>query len=147
MNSSGNLTYRGTDRKEKIELICYGLDTLAEIYLNDILLAKTNNMHRTWRFDCKSLLNRGENRIRILFRAPITYIESYEPGEHKEISYTSTGAMEGNQYIRKAHCMFGWDWGAQLRMRGICVTSKLVGIVNEEVEEVEIHQNHRGSVS
>ncbi len=63
----------------KVELFCYGLDTLAEIYINDILLAKTNNMHRTWRFDCKSLLNFGENQIRIVFRAPITYMEIYEP--------------------------------------------------------------------
>jgi beta-mannosidase len=116
---------------------------LAEIYLNDILLAKTNNMHRTWRFDCKSLLNRGENRIRILFRAPITYIESYEPGEHKEISYTSTGAMEGNQYIRKAHCMFGWDWGAQLPDAGIWRDIELVGYSEGRIEEVEILQNHR----
>jgi beta-mannosidase len=129
--------------KEKIELICYGLDTLAEIYLNDILLAKTNNMHRTWRFECKSFLNKGENQIRILFRAPITYIESYEPGEHKEISYTSTGAMEGNQYLRKAHCMFGWDWGAQLPDAGIWRDIELNGFSEGRIEEVEILQNHR----
>ncbi len=129
--------------KEKTELICYGLDTLAEIYLNDSLLAKTNNMHRTWRFECKGLLNRGENQIRIVFRAPITYIESYEPGEHKEISYIAAGAMKGNQYLRKAHCMFGWDWGAQLPDAGIWHDIELIGYSEGRIEEVEILQTHR----
>lgn len=129
--------------KEKIELVCYGLDTLAEIYLNDSLLATTNNMHRTWRFECKSFLNRGENQIRILFRAPITYIESYEPGEHKEISFVSAGAMKGNQYLRKAHCMFGWDWGAQLPDAGIWRDIELIGDSEGRIEEVEILQTHQ----
>lgn len=129
--------------KEKIELVCYGLDTLAEIYLNDSLLAKTNNMHRTWRFECKSFLKKGENQIRILFRAPITFIESYEPGEHKEISYVSTGAMEGNQYLRKAHCMFGWDWGAQLPDAGIWRDIELIGYSEGRIEDVEILQTHQ----
>ena len=137
-NVSGELI-----EKEKIELICYGLDTLAEIYINDSLLAKTNNMHRTWRFECKSFLRKGENQIRILFRAPITYIENYKPGEHKEISYVSTGAMMGNQYLRKAHCMFGWDWGAQLPDAGIWRDIELIGYSEGRIEEVEILQNHR----
>ncbi len=129
--------------KERVELVCYGLDTLAEIYLNDILLAKTNNMHRTWRFECKSFLNRGENQIRIVFRAPITYIESYEPGEHKDISYIAAGAMRGNQYLRKAHCMFGWDWGAQVPDAGIWRDIELLGYSEGRVKDVEILQNHK----
>ena len=35
---------------QEIELVCFGLDTLTEIYMNGELLAKTDNMHRTWRF-------------------------------------------------------------------------------------------------
>ncbi len=128
--------------KDRIELLCFGLDTLAEVYINDILLAKTNNMHRTWRFDCKSILNKGVNQIRIVFRAPITYIESYEPDEHKEISYIAAGAMRGNQYLRKAHCMFGWDWGAQLPDAGIWRDIELIGYSEGRIEEVEILQNH-----
>lgn len=128
--------------KDKIELLCFGLDTLAEIYINDSLLAKTNNMHRTWRLECKSFLNQGDNQIRVVFRAPITYIESYEPGEHKDISYIATGAMRGNQYLRKAHCMFGWDWGAQLPDAGIWRDIELLGYSDGRIEDVEIIQQH-----
>ena len=125
-----------------IELICYGLDTLAEIYLNDLLLAKTNNMHRTWKFECKSMLNPGDNQIKIILRAPITYIESYQPAPGKEIHYTPSGGMAGNQYLRKTHCMFGWDWGAQIPDAGIWRDIELVGYTEGNIEAVEIIQHH-----
>lgn len=128
--------------KDKIELICYGLDTLAEIYVNDILLAQTNNMHRTWRLDCKRLLTLGENQLRIIFRAPITYMENYIPEEGKEIHYLASGVMKGNQYIRKAHCMFGWDWGAQIPDAGIWRDIELIAYSDVRIEDVLILQHH-----
>ena len=39
-----------------IELVCDGLDTIAEIYLNGQCIGKADNMHRTWRFDCRGIL-------------------------------------------------------------------------------------------
>lgn len=132
----------------KIELTCYGLDTLAEIYINEIFLAKADNMHRTWRFDIKSLIHSGENQIRIIFRAPITYIEEYVPEEGKENHFICTGVMKGNQYIRKAHCMFGWDWGAQIPDAGIWRDIEVLGYSDGRIEEVLITQQHKeGSVN
>ncbi|MGB4658242.1 MAG: glycoside hydrolase family 2 protein [Mobilitalea sp.] len=128
---------------EKIDLICYGLDTLAEVYINEVLLAKTNNMHRTWRMDSKNLLKSGTNQIRIIFRAPITYIESYVSAENKEINYVASGAMRGNQYIRKAHCMFGWDWGAQVPDAGIWRDIELISYSDGKIEDVDILQHHK----
>jgi beta-mannosidase len=76
-------------------------------------------MHRTWRVDIKDFVREGDNELRIIFRAPITYMEEHVPEEGKEIHYIPAGGMAGNQYIRKAHCMFGWDWGAQIPDAGI----------------------------
>lgn len=129
--------------KDKIELLCHGLDTLAEIYMNDILLAKTDNMHRTWRLNCKDLLNPGENQIKIIFRSPITYMEGYIPEEGKEIWNVASGAMKGNQYLRKAHCMFGWDWGAQIPDAGIWRDIELIGYSEGRIEDVQILQYHQ----
>ena len=128
--------------QERIELLCYGLDTLAEIYVNDSLLAKTNNMHRTWRFECKALIKPGSNQIRVVFRAPITFIENYIPEENKEIHFVVGGAMKGNQYLRKAHCMFGWDWGAQVPDAGIWRDMELLGYSDGRIEDVEVSQHH-----
>ena len=42
--------------RKHIELIFKGLDTYAQIYLNDSLLLETDNMFRTWRADAKRYL-------------------------------------------------------------------------------------------
>ena len=42
-----------------------GVDTVAEIYLNDSLLGKTDNIHRTYIYDVKGKLSVGENRITV----------------------------------------------------------------------------------
>ncbi|HCR39564.1 MAG TPA: beta-galactosidase, partial [Lachnospiraceae bacterium] len=132
---------------EKIELACYGLDTLAEIYINDKLLAKTNNMHRTWRLECKSFLQSGKNHMKIVFRSPITYIENYKPEEGKEIHYLADGVMKDNQYIRKAHSMFGWDWGIQLPDMGIWRDIEFIAFSDARLTDVDIIQHHEeGSV-
>lgn len=33
---------------ERVELVCEGLDTLTELYVNGKLLAETDNMHRIY---------------------------------------------------------------------------------------------------
>lgn len=128
--------------EEYIDLICYGLDTLAEVYVNQKLVLCANNMHRTWKIACKEFLHSGKNEISILFKAPITYIENYEAQEGKEIEFITSGAMKGNQYLRKAHSMFGWDWGAQLPDAGIWREIELVGYSNARIEDVLIRQIH-----
>ena len=45
--------------QQHIVLVCEGLDTLAEISINGTFLAKTDNMHRTWKFQAKKLLHPG----------------------------------------------------------------------------------------
>ncbi len=131
------------DLKNKcIDLVCYGLDTICEVYINNNLIAYTDNMHRTWRFDVKEFLHKGFNEIRIIFRSPIEYMESHEPAENKEIHYIASGAMKGNQYIRKAHSMFGWDWGPQLVDAGIWRDIELEIYSEARLGETAFRQEH-----
>ena len=50
--------------KECIELVFEGLDTYADVYLNDKLLLSADNMFRRWRIDVKPHLREGENRLK-----------------------------------------------------------------------------------
>ena len=59
-------------------LRCEGLDTLAEVTLNGVLLGSTNNMHRTWEYDVKNLLKNEDNKLEIVFRSPLKYIEEQD---------------------------------------------------------------------
>ena len=63
--------------QQHIVLVCEGLDTLAEISINGTFLAKTDNMHRTWKFQTKKLLHPGKNEIQIVFRSVLRFIEDY----------------------------------------------------------------------
>ena len=116
-----------------------GLDTLADIYVNQIHAGKAFNMHRTWEFDVKGILQEGENEIRVIFHSPLQYIAK----AHKK--YGNIGnddTFEGFMHLRKAHYMFGWDWGAHLPDAGIFRPVSLLGIREARIDSVYIQQNH-----
>lgn len=127
-------------KEEKIILVCEGLDTLADIYINGQKAGSADNMHRTWKLDVKEFLHSGENQIRIVFRSVFKYIEAYEYEDNKEIHYVPCGGMKGNQLIRKAHCMFGWDWGPQTIDAGIFRDIYLEAYSHLRIEDVKIIQ-------
>lgn len=127
-------------KEEKIILVCEGLDTLADIYINGQKAGSADNMHRIWKLDVKEFLHSGENQIRIVFRSVFKYIEAYEYEDNKEIHYVPCGGMKGNQLIRKAHCMFGWDWGPQTIDAGIFRDIYLEAYSHPRIEDVKITQ-------
>ena len=133
--------------QQHIVLVCEGLNTLAEISINGTFLAKTDNMHRTWKFQAKKLLHPGKNEIQIVFRSVLRFIEDYPYEAHKKINYIPCGSMKGNQLLRKAHSMFGWDWGPQTIDAGIFRDIYLQGYSHARIEDIRIHQQHAKNVS
>lgn len=133
--------------QQHIVLVCEGLDTLAKISINGTFLAKTDNMHRTWKFQAKKLLPPGKNEIQIVFRSVLRFIEDYPYEAHKKINYIPCGSMKGNQLLRKAHSMFGWDWGPQTIDAGIFRDIYLQGYSHARIEDIRIHQQHAKNVS
>lgn len=133
--------------QQHIVLVCEGLDTLAEISINGTFLAKTDNMHRTWKFQAKKLLHPGKNEIQIVFRSVLRFIEDYPYEAHKKINYIPCGSIKGNQLLRKAHSMFGWDWGPQTIDAGIFRDIYLQGYSHARIEDIRIHQQHAKNVS
>ena len=119
-----------------------GLDTLAEVYVNDMPVGSACNMHRIWEFDllAAGCVREGENCLRVVIHSPTEYIRR----ENKKI-YTGgiREAMEGFPHLRKAHCMFGWDWGPRLPDGGIFRGVSLVGIEKSRLDFVYIEQTHR----
>lgn len=140
-------------QQEHIELVCEGLDTLAWVGLNGMvpdldrgigtLVAETNNMHRIWRIPVKKYLKEGKNSIQILFFSSLQYMKDYQYSENREIQYKPVGILEGQQLIRKAHSMFGWDWGPQLLDAGIFRDIYLESWSGCRIAETEIRQEHK----
>lgn len=125
--------------KERVLLRFEGIDTLADVDLNGVLLGVTDNMHRTWEFDVKECLKAGENILTVVFHSPTAYIrEKY--GE-KRLDGTSD-AMRGFPYLRKAHCMFGWDWGPRLPGAGLWRPVSLLAYDIARIDSAYITQTH-----
>lgn len=116
-----------------------GLDTIADITLNDTFLGHADNMHRTWEYSVKELLKEKDNQLKVYFSSPTKYIaEAFE----KAPTLGTEDAMNGFVHIRKAHCMFGWDWGAHLPDAGIWRPVHLLGVDTGRIDSVEVLQYH-----
>jgi beta-mannosidase len=102
---------------DSVELVCEGLDTLAEISLNGKPVASTSDMHRTYAFDAKPFLRDGDNELSITFRSPTGYMRR-EYARRPLVGGTG-GQFPGFTALRKSHSMSGWDWGPVLPDAGI----------------------------
>ena len=128
--------------QREIRLVCDGLDTVAQIFVNGIPVGTADNMHRVWRYDLKPVLTIGENTIRIVLASPIAYMTEKEKACPEQIPFVSTGCMKGNEFIRKAHSMFGWDWGPQLPDAGIWRDIRIEAYSDARLDDLLIRQKH-----
>jgi len=129
---------------DAVLLRCEGLDTLARVSINGEPAGAACNMHRIWEFDVKRLLRAGENRIEVRFASPTKYIrEAYAKSRADGTGDCTTGFP----LLRKAHCMFGWDWGPRLPDAGIWRGIMLLGVEAARIGDVYVAQEHEnGSV-
>lgn len=108
------------------EIVFYGLDTYADVYLNHELLLKADNMHRTWRCDVKGKLREGDNLLEIYFNSPIKVdlpkFDQYDYAFNTGPDQSQNGGIFNKTlsvFARKAGYHYGWDWGPRLVTSGI----------------------------
>ena len=114
--------------RQNHELNFKGLDTYANVYLNDSIILKSNNMHRTYIVNVKEYLLKGANVLRIVLESPIKKgLELYDALDYvlpvSANDQAETGEVPGgkriNVHTRKAAYHYGWDWGPRLVTSGI----------------------------
>lgn len=98
---------------QKKYIVFDGLDTYADIYLNEQFLGRVNNMFRQWRFEAIGL-KPGNNQILIRFFSPLRIADSLA-----KQSDVKRPCENNRHYLRKAQYHFGWDWAPQLPTCGI----------------------------
>jgi beta-mannosidase len=119
-----------------------GLDTIADIYLNGVLLDSTNNMFKTYSYQVKPKLITKLNKIVILFKSPINYTKKLiKKFGIKLNTGEENRALPGIPYLRKAQYSFGWDWGPILPDMGIWKSVKLIGYDKIRIKSVFPIQN------
>lgn len=134
-------TFQGEETSElsSVFLRFEGLDTVADIYLNNVHLGNAESMHRIWEYSVKDILLSGENTLKVVFHSPLKFIaEAYK--KYGNIGNDDT--YEGFMHLRKAHYMFGWDWGAHLPDAGIFRPVFLCSVSHGRIDSVYIRQQH-----
>lgn len=133
-------TFSLTDKQisEDVLLLRFeGIDTLAEIVLNNVCLGHCNNMHRVWEYNIKQTAKEGQNLLQVILRSPTNYIEK----ENQNIfTGGSLECMKGFPHLRKAHCMFGWDWGPRLPDAGIFRAVSILSGKKARIDQVYMTQ-------
>lgn len=100
-----------TEVPAKASLVFDGLDTYADIYLNNSLIGSVDNMFISHSFDVAELLNKGENTISVHFRSPVREVEALE---NRDGAFTTE-----RMHTRRIQCTYGWDWVARFVTCGI----------------------------
>jgi beta-mannosidase len=128
---------------DRIDLQFMGIDTLSTIFLNGTCIGRTNNMHCEYTFDVKCLLVVGKNKLRIALKSPTKFITE---AQAKDPLWGIVNTIPGYEYLRKAHHMFGWDWGPQLPDMGIWRPVHLKAYSTGKLENCYISQTHTNNV-
>ena len=109
------LTLEPASDGERVDLVLEGVDTVATITLGGVEVARTANMHRSYRFDVRALADGSAQTLAVDFASALT---------HAEQEALRIGARPGAypaplNMVRKMACSFGWDWGPDLQTAGL----------------------------
>lgn len=134
--------------QEHLEIVFDGLDTYADVYVNDQHVLSADNMFRVWNVDVKSIVKASGNVLRIRFRSPIQEdLPKLEklgyalPASNDQSDVGGLGDKRVSIFARKAPYHYGWDWGPRFVTSGIWREARLEGWSEVRINDVFIRQN------
>jgi len=132
--------------RQSVDLVCEGLDTLATLRLNGMVVGKADNMFRRWTFPVRDALKPGTNTLEIVFRSPVQELSDmteYRLG----LLPASNDPVGGSSFFRKAPYQFGWDWGPRFVTCGIWKPLRLVATDDPRILYVSTRQQHESDTA
>ncbi len=123
---------------ENVELVFEGLDTYAQVYLNEQVVLNADNMFRTWRVNAKPALKAGDNTLRILFRSPVNEILPLMAKLDYKLPAPNDQGEKTSPFTRKAPYHYGWDWGPRFVTSGIWRPVSLQSWDHARVNDLQI---------
>ncbi len=121
-------------------LLCFdGLDTVCEVYLNGELILSSKNMHISHEIDVSGKIRDKNNHLKVICYSPTKYVDE---AFKKEYIFGSRHGVEGYGHLRKAHAMFGWDWGIRMPDAGIWKSVYILYGVEDRIVDFDFLQYH-----
>lgn len=111
---------------DQLYLVIKGLDTYADVYLNNHLIHVNSNMFILNRLLVDKSILSDTNELRIYFKSPtiegLKKLEAFGfplPADNDQSENGGLGPNKVSVFTRKAPYHFGWDWGPRLVSSGI----------------------------
>ena len=136
-----------------VELVFDGLDTFAEVWVNGVRLAVTDNAHRRWRVPVKGVLRAGANAVMVKIASPIRRLQPMVlkeahplPGEYDSMFGDEPIGKQTSPYIRKPKYQYGWDWGPRIVAIGVWRAVRVEAWDDARIETLRVRQIAVGDV-
>ena len=142
----------GMMRKENMELVFEGLDTYADVYLNDECILKADNMFRRWSIPVRQYIREENNILKVYFHSPIKIdvpkwdaLPYQYPASNDQSENGGLFNKKISIFARKAGYHYGWDWGPRLVTSGIWRPVYIRAWSDLRINDVFIEQKEVGA--
>lgn len=139
-------------RKENMELVFEGLDTYADVYLNDECILKANNMFRRWSIPVRQYIREENNILKVYFHSPVKIdvpkwdaLPYQYPASNDQSENGGLFNKKISIFVRKAGYHYGWDWGPRLVTSGIWRPVYIRAWSDLRINDVFIEQKEVGA--
>jgi beta-mannosidase len=96
------------------------IDTVAEVRINGVGVARTATAFREQAIDVAGRLVAGENRIEIALASPLAAGAALQAAQPFHVPYhAGNSPLPNGNMLRKPQCDFGWDWNIALAPLGV----------------------------
>ena len=142
----------GMMRKENMELVFEGLDTYADVYLNDECILKADNMFRCWSIPVRQYIREENNILKVYFHSPVKIdvpkwdaLPYQYPASNDQSENGGLFNKKISIFARKAGYHYGWDWGPRLVTSGIWRPVYIRAWSDLRINDVFIEQKEVGA--
>lgn len=139
-------------RKENMELVFEGLDTYADVYLNDECILKADNMFRRWSIPVRQYIREENNILKVYFHSPVKIdvpkwdaLPYQYPASNDQSENGGLFNKKISIFARKAGYHYGWDWGPRLVTSGIWRPVYIRAWSDSRINDVFIEQKEVGA--
>ena len=126
---------------EELLLQFDGVDTFADIYINDKFLGHTDNMFVSYCYSVRDFVKMGGNKLTVKMLSTANVMDNIDADGYYAVFNVK------RLFIRKAQCHFGWDWAPDMPGYGICGEVRLVGCAKNRISDVHYRAFNNGNMS
>ena len=126
-----------------------GIDCVADVWLNDVLLGHVENRFLRHDFEVGHALVTGPNCLKVVFRSNSAEAERKAAASPYPVPFTKdNNRIPHYNFLRKPHCDAGWDWNIALSPLGLCGPVTLRRNAVARLDDVMVRQiHHDGKVT